>query len=104
MALGKVGFAGTVYGECCSPSVTLGEQVAECFRYFAECFGHSANSRSPVVMPKKEVPAAPLEGIKQKYLIIGPMKVLIEEIQESSVIENRVQSTIHKSRAKCCYK
>ena len=49
MALGKVGFAGTVYGECCSPSVTLGEQFAECFRYFAECFGHSANSRSPVV-------------------------------------------------------
>ena len=57
-----------------------------------------------VYMPKKEVPAAPLEGIKQKYLIIGPMKVLIEEIKESSVIENRVQSTIQKSRAKCCYK
>ena len=53
-----------------------------------------------VYMPKKEVPA----GIKQKYLIIGPMKVLIEEIKESSVIENRVQYTIQKSRAKCCYK
>ena len=49
MALGKVGFAGTVYGECYSPSVILGEQIAECFLSFAECFGHSANSRSPVV-------------------------------------------------------
>ena len=49
MALGKVGFAGTVYGECYSLGVTLGEPFAECFRSFAECFGHSANSRSPVV-------------------------------------------------------
>ena len=49
MALDKVGFAGTVYGECYSPSVTLDEQFAECFLSFAECFGHSANSRSPVV-------------------------------------------------------
>ena len=48
-ALGKVGFAVTVFGECCSPSVTLGEPFAECFMYFAECFGHSANYRSPVV-------------------------------------------------------
>jgi len=31
MALGKVGFAGTIYGECYSPSVALGEQFAECF-------------------------------------------------------------------------
>ena len=49
MALGKVGFAGTIYGECYSPSVALGELFAECFRWFAECFGHSANSSSPVV-------------------------------------------------------
>jgi len=49
MALDKVGFAGTVYGECYSPSVTLGEQFAECFMPFAECSGHSANSTSPVV-------------------------------------------------------
>ena len=48
MALGKVDFA--VYGECYSPSVTLGEPFAECFLSFAECFGHSANSRSPVVI------------------------------------------------------
>ena len=38
-ALGK-GFA-----ECRA----LGEPFAECFMSFAECFGHSANSRSPVV-------------------------------------------------------
>ena len=50
MALGKVGFAGTVYGVCSSPSVTIGEQFAECFLSFAECFGHSANSRSPVAI------------------------------------------------------
>jgi len=50
MALGKVGFAGTIYGECYSPGVTLGEPFAECFLSFAECFGHSANSRSPVAI------------------------------------------------------
>ena len=27
----------------------VGEPFAECFMSFAECFGHSANSRSPVV-------------------------------------------------------
>ena len=32
------------------PSVTLGEPFAECFMSFAECFGHSANSKSPVVL------------------------------------------------------
>ena len=46
------GFAVTFFGECCSPSVTLGEPFAECFMPFAECFGHSANSRSPVVRIK----------------------------------------------------
>ena len=29
--------------------ITLGEPFAECFMSFAECFGHSANSGSPVV-------------------------------------------------------
>ena len=66
MALDKVGFAVTVYGECCSPSVTLGEPFAECFMSFAECFGHSANSRSPVVMGR----ASPNPDPQQNLIII----------------------------------
>ena len=48
--LGKDVFAESFFTECNSPSVTLGEQFAECFMPFAECLGHSANSRSPVVL------------------------------------------------------
>ena len=45
----KLALPSLFFCECCSPSVTLGEPFAECFRWFAECFGHSANSSSPVV-------------------------------------------------------
>ena len=47
--LGKDVFAESFFTKCNSPSVTLGEQFAECFMPFAECLGHSANSTSPVV-------------------------------------------------------
>jgi hypothetical protein len=48
--MGGTGFAGTIFGECCSPSATLGIPVAECFFGFAECLRHTANNLNPVVI------------------------------------------------------
>jgi len=44
----------------------------------------------------KEVLAAPMEGIKKTSLIIGSMKVPVEEIKESIDIENQAQSIMQK--------
>jgi hypothetical protein len=48
--LGKEGFADVLFAEPSLPSATLGKAFAECFRGFAECFGHSAK-RPFLVVP-----------------------------------------------------
>jgi hypothetical protein len=47
-------------------------------------------------VPNKKVPAAPMERIKQKSLIIGSTEVSNEEIKELIVIESHTQSTMQK--------
>ena len=55
------------------------------------------SSRKQIFVPKmKEVLAAPMEGIKKTSLIIGSMKVPVEEIKESIDIENQAQSIMQK--------
>jgi hypothetical protein len=53
--------------------------------------------RTPAIaFKKKKVPAAPMERVKQKSLIIGSTEVLNEEIKEPIVIESHTQSTMQK--------
>jgi hypothetical protein len=49
-----------------------------------------------IYVPNKKVPAAPMERIKQKSLIIGSTEVSNEEIKELIVIESHTQSTMQK--------
>jgi hypothetical protein len=43
-----------------------------------------------VYVPKKEVPAVPIEAIKQTSIMINSLEVLVNKIEEPIVIENLV--------------
>lgn len=47
-----------------------------------------------VYVPKKEVPAVPIEAIKQTSIMINSLEVLVNKIEEPIVIENLVWSTM----------
>lgn len=47
-------------------------------------------------MPKKEVPAVPIEATKQTTIMINSLEVLVNKIEEPIVIENLVRSTMQK--------
>jgi hypothetical protein len=51
-------------------------------------------------VPKKEVPVAPMEVIKQTSITIVSKEVPLNEVDESIVAENLVQSSMQKVKAR----